>query len=371
MNMQERKLKVIISGGGTGGHIFPALAIAGAFKKIVPDADILFVGAKGRMEMEKVPRYGFPIIGLWISGFKRDLSASNLLFPFKLLVSMTKALSIINKFKPDLVIGTGGYASGPILRAATWLKIPILIQEQNNFPGVTNRILGRKAACICTAFEGMETYFPKDKILLTGNPIREEIFMEKTDKQTAYAAFGLDLLKPVVFVVGGSQGARSINQAISSNLEFFKNNQIQLIWQTGVNYCQTAKDEVERLNYNGIKVFDFINEINLAFEAATVVVSRAGAIAISELCRVGKPVILIPFPFAAGDHQTKNAQALEAKNAAILLPDTMVKENLGKEIASLLADSQRQTLLAASIKMMAIPDSAAMIAEKALQIIKA
>ena len=371
MNMQERKLKVIISGGGTGGHIFPALAIAGAFKKIVPDVDILFVGAKGRMEMEKVPRYGFPIIGLWISGFKRELSASNLLFPSKLLVSMTKALSIIIKFKPDLVIGTGGYASGPVLRAATWLKIPILIQEQNNFPGITNRILGRKAACICTAFEGMEAYFPKDKILLTGNPIREEIFMEKTDKATASAAFGLDTQKPVIFVVGGSQGARSINQAISANLEFFKNNEIQLIWQTGVNYLQTAKDDVEKLNYNSIKVFDFINEINLAFEAATVVVSRAGAIAISELCRVGKPVILVPFPFAAGDHQTKNAQALKDKNAAILLSDTMVNQNLTKEIASLLADNQKQTLLAASIKMMAIPNSAAMIAERALQIIKA
>jgi len=369
--MQERRLKVIISGGGTGGHIFPALAIAGAFKKIVPDADILFVGAKGKMEMEKVPRYGFPIIGLWISGFKREVSASNLLFPFKLLVSMIKAISIIIKFKPDLVIGTGGYASGPILRAATWLKTPILIQEQNNFPGVTNRILGRKAACICTAFEGMETYFPKDKIFLTGNPIREEVFIERTDKATATASFGLNTQRPVIFVVGGSQGARSINQAISANLEYLKQNQIQLIWQTGVNYLPTAKADVEKLNYDGIKIFDFINEINLAFEAATIVVSRAGAIAISELCRVGKPVILVPFPFAAGDHQTKNAQALKEKNAAILLPDTMVKQDLAKEIASLLADNHKQTLLAESIKMMAIPNSAAMIAERALQIIKA
>jgi UDP-N-acetylglucosamine--N-acetylmuramyl-(pentapeptide) pyrophosphoryl-undecaprenol N-acetylglucosamine transferase len=371
MNMLERKLKVIISGGGTGGHIFPALAIAGAFKKIVPDADILFVGARGKMEMEKVPRYGYPIVGLWISGFKRNTSLSNMLFPIKLFVSMIKALSIIFRFKPDLVIGTGGYASGPVLRAATWLKIPILIQEQNNFPGVTNRILGRKAACICTAFEGMETYFPKDKILLTGNPIREEIFQDKPDRATAIEACGLDIQRPIVFVVGGSQGARSINQAITANIEFFKDHQIQLIWQTGVYYFKTAKEAVEKLNYDGIKVFDFINKINLAFEASTIVVSRAGAIAISELCRVGKPVILVPFPFAAGDHQTKNAQALKEKNAAILLPDSLVKQNITTEIASLLADSQKQMLMAESIKMMGIPNSADLIAEKALQIIKA
>ena len=371
MNMQERNIKVIISGGGTGGHIFPALAIAGALKKIIPDANILFVGAKGKMEMEKVPRYGFPIVGLWISGFQRTFSFSNLLFPVKLLVSMIRALTIIISFKPDLVIGTGGYASGPVLRAATWLRIPILIQEQNNFPGVTNRILGRKAACICTAFEGMETYFPKDKILLTGNPIREEIFLEKSDIATASATFGLDTQKPVVFVVGGSQGARSINQAITANLDFFKENQVQLIWQTGVHYFKTAKDDVEKLNYNGIKIFDFINQINLAFEAATVVVSRAGAIAISELCRVGKPVILVPFPFAAGDHQTKNAQALAEKHAAILLPDTLVKQNLTKEIAALLADKAKQSLFATSIMKMAMPYSAQKIAEKALQIIKA
>ncbi len=371
MYMQERKLKIIISGGGTGGHIFPALAIAGAFKKIVPDVTILFVGAKGKMEMEKVPRYGFPIVGLWISGFKRDFSLSNLLFPIKLLVSMIRALAIIIKFKPDLVIGTGGFASGPILRAATWLNKPILIQEQNNFPGVTNRILGRKAACICTAFEGMETYFPKDRIFLTGNPIREEIFQDKPDQVTAFDAFGLDIQKPVVFVVGGSQGARSINQAITENLMFFKENQIQLIWQTGVNYLQIAKDAVEKLDYEGIKVFDFINKINLAFEAATIVVSRAGAIAISELCRVGKPAILVPFPYAAGDHQTKNAQALKDKNAAILLPDSLVKQDLSTEIKALLADKQRQIQFSESIKRMALPNAAGLIAEKALQIIKA
>jgi UDP-N-acetylglucosamine--N-acetylmuramyl-(pentapeptide) pyrophosphoryl-undecaprenol N-acetylglucosamine transferase len=367
--MQVPKLKVIISGGGTGGHIFPALAIAKALKKIAPDTDILFVGAKGKMEMEKVPNNGFPIIGLWISGFQRSLSFSNLLFPIKLLVSMIKALFIIMKFKPAIVIGTGGYASGPVLRAATWMNIPILIQEQNNFPGVTNRILGRKAACICTAFEGMETYFPKDKILLTGNPIREDIFEIKPMRQEALKIYGLEDTKPVVFVVGGSQGARSINHAITANLNFFKEQQIQLIWQTGKAYYQTALMEAQKTNYKGIKVFDFIDSINMAFEAATVVVSRAGAIAISELCRVGKPIILVPFPFAAGDHQTKNAQALQEKHAAILITDADISNELTIQLASLLADNEKQRMLSESIKLMAIPNAADTIARKILSII--
>ena len=367
--MQVSKIKVIISGGGTGGHIFPALAIAGALKKVAPDMDILFVGALGKMEMEKVPNSGYPIIGLWISGFQRGLSIANLLFPFKLLVSMIKALFIILKFKPAIVIGTGGYASGPVLRAATWLKIPILIQEQNNFPGVTNRILGRKAACICTAFEGMETYFPKDKILLTGNPIREDIFENKPSRLDALQAYGLEDDKPVVFVVGGSQGARSINHAISANILFFKENNIQLIWQTGKAYYQTALTDVEKIGYPGIKVYDFINTINMAFEAATVVISRAGAIAISELCRVGKPVILVPFPFAAGDHQTKNARALNEKNAAILIPDAEITNELMGQLKSLLADKEQQMLLSESIRLMAIPHAADTIANKILSII--
>jgi UDP-N-acetylglucosamine--N-acetylmuramyl-(pentapeptide) pyrophosphoryl-undecaprenol N-acetylglucosamine transferase len=367
--MQVPKIKVIISGGGTGGHIFPALAIAGALKKSVPDIDILFVGAKGKMEMEKVPNSGYPIIGLWISGFQRGFSFSNILFPVKLLVSMVKAIFIIMKNKPAIVIGTGGYASGPVLRAATWLNIPILIQEQNNFPGVTNRILGRKAACICTAFEGMEAYFPKDKILLTGNPIREDIFRIKPDRQEALHTFGLEENKPVVFVVGGSQGARSINHAISANLSFFKENEVQLIWQTGIAYYQTALLEVKSLNYQGVKVYDFITSINMAFEAATVVVSRAGAIAISELSRVGKPVILVPFPYAAGDHQTKNAQALNDKHAAILIPDSEISKELTMRLESLLADKELQKELSESIQRMAIPDAADTIARKILSII--
>ena len=367
--MQVPKLKVIISGGGTGGHIFPALAIAGALKKLAPDIDILFVGAIGKMEMEKVPNSGYPIIGLWISGFQRGLSFSNLLFPIKLMVSMIKALFLIMKFKPAIVIGTGGYASGPVLRAATWLNIPILIQEQNNFPGVTNRILGRKAACICTAFEGLETYFPKDKILLTGNPIREDIFENKPDRFDALQTYGLDDDKPVVFVVGGSQGARSINHAIAANLAFFKEKNIQLIWQTGKAYYQTALKKTEQINYKGIKVFDFINTINMAFEAATVVVSRAGAIAISELCRVGKPVILVPFPYAAGDHQTKNALALKNKHAAILIPDAKISNELTIQLESLLSDNNQQKLLSESIILMAIPNAADTIAKKILSII--
>lgn len=363
------KVKVIISGGGTGGHIFPALAIAGALKKQAPETEILFVGARGKMEMEKVPNNGYRIIGLWISGFQRGFVFSNLLFPVKLLVSMVQALMIILKFKPAIVIGTGGYASGPVLRAATWLNIPILIQEQNNFPGVTNRILGRKAACICTAFEGMETYFPKEKIMLTGNPIREEIFSTKPLRQDVLQTFELEEGKPVVFVVGGSQGARSINQAISANLAFFKEKNIQLIWQTGKAYYQTALNDVDQLGYNGVKVFDFINNINMAFEAATVVISRAGAIAISELCRVGKPVILVPFPHAAGDHQTKNALALKEKHAAVLIPDNAILKELTLQLENLLADANEQKVLSESIQRMAIPNAAETIAQKILSII--
>ena len=367
--MQVSKVKVIISGGGTGGHIFPALAIAGALKKIAPDTEILFVGAKGKMEMEKVPNNGYRIIGLWISGFQRGFVFSNLLFPVKLFVSMINALIIIMKFKPAIVIGTGGYASGPVLRAATWLNIPILIQEQNNFPGVTNRILGRKAACICTAFEGMEIYFPKDKILLTGNPIREDLFNNKPLRQDVLKTFELEEDKPVIFVVGGSQGARSINQAISANLTFFKEKNIQLIWQTGKAYYQTAMNDVENINYKGIKVFDFINGINMAFEAATIVISRAGAIAISELCRVGKPVILVPFPYAAGDHQTKNALALKEKHAAILIPDNEILKELTVHLEVLLSDKEEQKVLSESIQHMAIPHAADTIAQKILSII--
>ena len=363
------KTKIIISGGGTGGHIFPALAIAGALKKINPDLDILFVGAKGKMEMEKVPAKGYPIIGLWISGFQRSLSFSNLLFPVKLLASMIKSLWIIIKFKPAIVIGTGGFASGPILRAATWMGIPILIQEQNSFPGVTNRILGRKAACICTAFEGMEDYFPKEKILLTGNPIREDIFEIKPGRLEAITKYELEEDKPVVFVVGGSQGARSINIAIAANLSFFKENNIQLIWQTGKGFYQTALDETAKIGYQGIKVFDFINAINLAYEVATVVISRAGAIAISELCRVGKPVILVPFPYAAGDHQSKNAQALADKKAAIFIPDTEITTGLIPQLQSLLLNQDEQSILSASIKLMAMPNAAETIAKKILTII--
>jgi UDP-N-acetylglucosamine--N-acetylmuramyl-(pentapeptide) pyrophosphoryl-undecaprenol N-acetylglucosamine transferase len=367
--MQVSKVKVIISGGGTGGHIFPALAIAGALKKLVPTIEILFVGAKGKMEMEKVPNSGYPIIGLWISGFQRGVAFANILFPIKLLVSMIKALWIIIKVKPAIVIGTGGFASGPVLRAATWLNIPILIQEQNNFPGVTNRMLGRKAACICTAFEGMETYFPKDKILLTGNPIREDIFKNKPNRPEALRTYGLKNENPVVFVVGGSQGARSINQAIASNLTFFKEHNTQLIWQTGKAFYQTALAESNKMNYQGIKVFAFIDSINMAYESATVVVSRAGAIAISELCRVGKPVILVPFPYAAGDHQTKNALALKEKHAAILIPDTEISNMLTKQLESLLTDKEQQKMLSESIKLMALPNAADTIANKILSII--
>jgi len=363
-------MKVIISGGGTGGHIFPAIAIANALKKSVKDVDILFVGAKGKMEMDKVPAAGYEIKGLWISGLQRRLTYKNLLFPFKVLSSIYTSKKIIKSFKPDVVIGVGGYASGPMLKAATGKGIPTVIQEQNSFPGITNKILATKVDKICVAYQGMEKFFPKDKIVLTGNPVRQDIVNQSCSKQDAAKFFDLDCDKKTVLVIGGSLGARTINESINDNLPFFVTNNIQLIWQTGKNYYSIANENVNNITNTNIKVFEFINKMDFAYKSADIIISRAGAIAISELCLVGKPVILIPSPNVAEDHQTKNALALSNQNAAIVVKDIDAKESLNEILSQLITDSEKQKELSDNIKLMAHKNAADKIVEVILNLVK-
>lgn len=368
--MSRRQLRVILSGGGTGGHIFPAVAIANALRRVDEKTEVLFVGAEGRMEMEKVPAAGYKIEGLWISGIQRRLTLKNLLIPFKIISSILKAKRIIKSFKPDVVIGTGGYASGPTLRAAAGMHIPCLIQEQNSFPGVTNKLLAKKVRKICVAYEGMEKYFPKDKIILTGNPVRQDIINVRMPgkREEAMKFFGLDPQKKVVLVIGGSLGARTINEGIITCLESLKKNSVQLIWQTGKGFIATAKDAVK--GRDGLEAFDFISRMDLAYAASDIVVSRAGAISVSEICVSGKAAILIPSPNVAEDHQTKNAKALEKKGAAILLKDNEAKEKLNETLEKLIANEEKQKALEKAALELAIPDSADRIAKEVLELVK-
>jgi UDP-N-acetylglucosamine--N-acetylmuramyl-(pentapeptide) pyrophosphoryl-undecaprenol N-acetylglucosamine transferase len=363
--------KIIISGGGTGGHIYPAIAIADAFKKRSPGADILFIGAKGRMEMEKVPAAGYPIESLWISGFQRRLTWKNLLFPLKVLLSLWKASRIIHRFKPDVVIGVGGYASGPTLRMAVRKRIPTLIQEQNSFPGITNRILASKVDRICVAYEGMEKFFPKDRIVLIGNPVRTDLVDLKDKREDALKFFGLKKEKLTIFIMGGSLGARTINKSVISCIHRnITQKGVQLLWQTGKFYFEDIKTELAIENDPEIHIHEFINRMNLAFAAADLIISRAGAIAISELCIVGKPVILIPSPNVTDDHQTKNAKALVSKNAAILLRNSEAEEKLFEKITELISDQPLQQILSENIRKLAVIGAADKIAEEALRMIK-
>jgi UDP-N-acetylglucosamine--N-acetylmuramyl-(pentapeptide) pyrophosphoryl-undecaprenol N-acetylglucosamine transferase len=371
--MQQTKVKILISGGGTGGHIFPAIAIAQALKKKVPGCDILFVGAKGKMEMEKVPQAGFPVEGLWISGLQRSLSWKNLLFPFKLIFSMAKAGKIIRRFKPDAVVGVGGYASGPTLKMAARRKIPVVLQEQNSFPGITNKWLAKDADRICVAYDGLERWFPAEKIIKTGNPVRSEVVNIEGKKTEAYEYFELEENRPVVLIVGGSQGARSINESISEHLSGLVKAGLQLIWQTGKLYTVRAQQEISHQVSADIrkrfKVHEFITRMDLAYAAADLVVSRAGAIAISELSAVGKPCLLIPLPTAAEDHQTKNARALADNDAAVFLADNDARENLGDAITGLMANEEKRKSLAKNIKTFAVINSADRIADEILKLI--
>ena len=365
-----KKFKVIISGGGTGGHIFPALAIAKAIEKKVDKVEFLFVGAEDRMEMEKIPAAGYKIVGLWISGLQRNLSKRNLLFPFKLISSLLKARKIIKQFKPDLAIGTGGYASGPLLFAAANKGVPSLIQEQNSYPGITNKILAKYVQKICVAYDNMERFFGDEKLIITGNPIRDDILSFDTKVKAGKKLFNIDVSKPTVLVVGGSLGAYTINNAIASNLSDFKTANVNLIWQTGISFQDQAKELTRQVSVNGIQAHTFIKEMDLAYAIADVIVSRAGAIAISELCCVGKPVILIPSPNVSENHQYKNAQSLVNKNAALLVKDSDASRKLVYKVLELLKDTIKQKELSNNIKKLAVKNAADRIAEIALSLIK-
>ncbi|HWY12895.1 MAG TPA: undecaprenyldiphospho-muramoylpentapeptide beta-N-acetylglucosaminyltransferase [Bacteroidia bacterium] len=362
------QLKIILSGGGTGGHIFPAVSIANEIKSIVPDAEILFVGALGKMEMEKVPAAGYKIIGLPIAGIQRKLTLANLKFPFLLIKSILKARSIVKEFKPNVVVGTGGYASGPLLRAATSMGIPALIQEQNSYAGVTNKWLSKKASKICVAYEGMEQFFPKEKIILTGNPVRQDIKDVDQKRAEGQKFFDLDPNKKTLLVVGGSLGAKGINEAMGSGLQALAGNNIQLIWQTGKPYFETAKQQTSSFTDKSIKAVDFISRMDLAYAVADCVISRAGAGAVSELCIVKKPIILVPLATAAEDHQTKNAMSLVNKQAAILVKDSEAKSKLINEAVILMNDSNKQEQLKKNISPLALFNSANVIAKEVLKL---
>ncbi len=360
--------RVIISGGGTGGHIFPAIAIANSLKKLNPEVEILFVGADGKMEMTKVPEAGYKIMGLPIMGLHRRLTLQNLKFPFKLLASMQKARRIIKDFKPDVAVGVGGFASGPTLRAAINKRIPCLIQEQNSYAGITNKILGKRASKICVAYDGMDAFFPIDKIILTGNPVRQEVVKLEGKKNRAVEFFGLDPEKKTVLVVGGSLGARSINYGIEAMIQRFEKENIQLIWQTGKLFATKAQELVKGKESLGIKTYEFISKMDLAYAAADLVVSRAGAIAVSELCLVKKPSILIPLPSAAEDHQTKNAKALSKHTAAILVADSEIYNSLEDKIFNTITNDELLTNLSLNISKLGMYNSADIIANEVLKL---
>ena len=363
--------KVIISGGGTGGHIFPAIAIANGLKQRIPDIDILFIGAHDRMEMERVPAAGYPIKGLWISGFQRSLSLKNLSFPFKLLASLFKARNIIRSFRPDLVIGVGGYASGPTLHAASKIGVPTLIQEQNSYAGVTNRLLGNKVDKICTAYENMDSFFPKGKIILTGNPIRKEILDNNISREEGASHFDLDPNQKTLLAMGGSLGARSINEGIRENLDLLLKNGIQVIWQTGKLYYSQAIQSIEERGIGSqVNVQEFIGNMAHAYAACDAIVSRAGAIAVSEICCVGKPTILVPSPYVAEDHQTQNANALVNKEAAILVKDQDTNELLGKEVLRIMDSEALRVNLSQNLKQLSRPNATEQIVNEAIALME-
>jgi UDP-N-acetylglucosamine--N-acetylmuramyl-(pentapeptide) pyrophosphoryl-undecaprenol N-acetylglucosamine transferase len=366
--MSRQNHRVIISGGGTGGHIFPAISIANAIRKIDPGIEILFVGAEGRMEMEKIPAAGYKITGLPVAGLIRSFTLKNLKVILKLFKSLRKAREVIKEFKPDVVIGVGGYASGPVLRTAGRMGIPTLIQEQNSYAGVTNKLLAKKASVICVAYDGMEKYFPASKIIKTGNPVRQNFDNLNELRDEALTYFGLNRKFPVILVLGGSLGAGSINNSLSENITKLKDSGCQWLWQTGKLYYENVMALASVSFSDNISVLDFINRMDYAYAAADVIVSRAGAGTISELCLVGKPVILIPSPNVAEDHQTRNARALSDKDAAVLLSDINVK-SLADEAIKLVSDNIRKEILSANILKMAKRDADVRIAEEALKLI--
>jgi UDP-N-acetylglucosamine--N-acetylmuramyl-(pentapeptide) pyrophosphoryl-undecaprenol N-acetylglucosamine transferase len=345
-----RQFKFIISGGGTGGHIYPAISISNELKLRYPNSKIVFVGARDRMEMQIVPKHGFEIIGLWISGFTRSLSLKNFIFPIKLLASLLRSLFIIKNNKPDVVIGTGGFASGPILYIASLFGIPTLIQEQNSYPGITNKILAKRASKICVAYDNLDRFFDKNKLILTGNPVRSDLQNLAIDSVGAALKFGLEENKKTLLIIGGSNGSREINKLIFNNLNLFESLNIQLLWQCGKIYYEHYK----KLNNNkNIKVYDFIDKMNLAYEVADIIISRAGASSISELCIVGKPVIFLPSPNVAEDHQSKNALSLVNNKAALMIEEKNMNKDFKNSFSELINDKELQNELSRNIKKQA------------------
>ena len=360
--------RIIIAGGGTGGHIFPAIAIANALKRKDRSIEILFVGAKGKMEMEKIPQAGYNIVGLDIAGFNRSSLIKNIGLPFKIIKSYFQARKVMSEFKPDAVIGVGGYASFPMLQLAQHRSIPTVIQEQNSFAGKTNMILGKSADKICVAYEGMEKFFPKEKIVITGNPVRAAISQSTVSKSEGLRFFQLAEGKKTVFVVGGSLGAKAINEAVDAHLDKLLNAGLQLIWQTGKPYLAKARDRVA--GKPGIWVNDFITKMEDAYAAADIVISRAGAIAIAELCVMEKPTLFVPFPYAAEDHQTVNAMSLVNKNAALIVKDSEAKDKVVPMIIELAKDETRQNELKKNISQLAKINADGRIADEILSLLK-
>ena len=359
-------VNILLSGGGTGGHIYPAVAIANELKERNPKVNILFVGALGRMEMEKVPELGYKIKGLNITGIQRSLSLKNLSFPFKLVSSLIKANKIIRKFKPSIVIGTGGFASGPTLYMANKKRIPSLIQEQNSYPGITNKLLAAKVNKICVAYDGLDRYFPAEKIIKTGNPVRQDIANIDQKREEALAYFGLERDKKTIVIMGGSLGARAINHALDKHMQTILKNDVQVIWQSGKLYYDEYKKQGKT---KGVQVKEYIQRMDLLYAAADILISRAGAGSISELCIVGKPVIFIPSPNVAEDHQTKNARSVTDLNAAILLNESDI-DDLPDIIKGLLEDEQKQVLMCENIKKLALPNATKQIADEVEKILK-
>jgi UDP-N-acetylglucosamine--N-acetylmuramyl-(pentapeptide) pyrophosphoryl-undecaprenol N-acetylglucosamine transferase len=367
MNQQKHK-RIIISGGGTGGHIFPAISIANALRKIDAETEILFVGAEGRMEMEKIPAAGYRIIGLPVAGLYRSLTFKNFSVLIKLLKSLRKAKKVIREFGPDVVVGVGGYASGPVLRQAGRMRIPTLIQEQNSYAGVTNKLLAKRASTICVAYDGMEKYFPSGKIIKTGNPVRQNFDNLKSLQDEALTYFNLKKEFPVILVLGGSLGAGSINTSLSENINVLRDSDCQWLWQTGKYYFENVKALVSLSFNEKISVHGFINRMDYAYAAADIIISRSGAGTISELCLVGKPVILIPSPNVAEDHQTRNAEALSTRNAALLIKDNKASETLVDEAIKLISDKSRKDMLSENILKMADRDADIRIAREILKL---
>lgn len=362
----RQSVNILLSGGGTGGHIYPAVAIANELKARHPEARFLFVGALGRMEMEKIPQLGFEIEGLNISGLQRSLSLKNLAFPFKLVQSLLAAGKIVKRFRPNVVIGTGGYASGPTLYMASLKKIPSLIQEQNSYPGITNRLLAKKADRICVAYDGLEKYFPPEKIIKTGNPVRQDLLDIEGKKKEALEHFGLDPDRKTLVVIGGSLGAKVINETLAKHLDELLGTGLQIVWQTGKLYYERFRELGER---EGVQMREFIQKMDLLYAAADLIISRAGAGTISELCIVGKPVIFIPSPNVAEDHQTKNALSVVERDAAVMIRETEL-ENFMPTLLDLAGDEKKRSRLSKNIKKLALPDATLRIADEVEKIVK-